>query len=59
MIHITTRHISHYVCPLCPFFAVLRRDGTVYVVNHGDGSAHTGAVPGWAARAVRWMEERG
>jgi ribosomal protein L36 len=58
MIHITSRHISHYTCPLCSFFAVLRRDGTVYVVNHGNAT-HTGAGPWWIARAVRWMEARG
>jgi hypothetical protein len=56
MIHIATYDRHAYRCPLCAYTARIDVRGIV-VLCPGDGSAHTGALPWWLARALRWMKE--
>jgi hypothetical protein len=57
-IHIATYERHAYRCTQCPYAARLTPRGYV-LLTPGDGSAHTGALPWWIARAVRWMNQEG
>lgn len=57
MIHIATYNHHAYRCQQCPYAARLTLRG-IAVLTPGDGAAHTGALPWWLARAVRWMDRQ-